>query len=179
MQKKRGRKPTSEANSPGSQLSKTTSLKTIGLFDHIKHIQYVRDPNYYDNLSESDRKTFSLFMILRGLSMNPAFVEYAAYLYRYLDVIPPAQFYRILIELYPKHGYKEFHRWIKSSKDKEGADAKKEAKVLDLIMEKYEIPKKEAKDYLRVFKASKLGEASLTELVRGFGFSDKEVEEMI
>jgi hypothetical protein len=179
MQKKRGRKPSVEENLQDSKSQRPTQLKSIGLFDHIKHIQYVKDPNYYDNLSEADRKTFNLFMILRGLSMNPSFIEYAAYLYRYLDTIPPAQFYRILIELYPKHSYKEFYRWIKSSKDKEGADAKKEAKVLDLIIEKYEIPKKEAKDYLRVFKASKSGETALTELIRGFGFSDKEVEEMI
>lgn len=179
MQKKRGRKQTKEASSPESQLSKTTSLKTIGLFDHIKHIQYVRDPNYYVNLDDAGKKSFNLFMILRGLSMNPGFIEYAAYLYRFLDIIPPAQFYKILIDLYPKPGYKEFHRWIKSSKDKDGADAKKESKVIELIMEKFEVPKKEAKDYIRVFKSSKIGEAALAELVAGYGFSEKEVEEMI
>lgn len=179
MQRKRGRKQNAEESRQESTSPKKTSPKSIGLFDHIKHIQYVKDPNYYENLPEEGKKSFNLFMILRGLSMNPGFIEYAAYLYRFLDIIPPAQFYKILIELYPKPGYKEFHRWIKSNKDKDDIDAKKEAKIVELLIEKYEIPKKEAKDYLRVFRASKEGLAELSELIRGFGYSEKEVEELV
>lgn len=172
MQKKRGQKPINEAN-------KTDTMKSVGLFDHIKHIQNVQDPDYYTKLSESDRKTFSLFMILRGLSMNPAFVEYAAYLYRYLEIIPVAQFYTILIGLYPRHGYKEFHRWIKSSKDKSDSTAKKELEVATLIMKKYEIPLKEARSYLQVFRSSKLGKTELINIIAGFGIPEKEAEEMV
>ena len=111
--------------------------------------------------------------------MNPAFIEYAAYLYRFLDIIPPAQFYKILIELYPRPGYKEFHRWIKSSKDKEGLEFKKESKVVEMIVQKYEISKAEAKAYVNVFMSDKIGQTALSELIRGFGLSDKEVEELI
>jgi len=175
MSKKLYRKLTGEADVQDSQ----ENLKTIGLFDHIKHIQHVRDPHYYENLPESGRKSFNLFMILRGLSMHPDFVECAAYLYRYLDIIPPSNFYKILIDLYPRHRYKEFHKWIKSTKDKESVDAKKEIKVIDLLVEKFEIPNKEAKDYLRVFRSSKEGKSALGELISGFGILDKEVEEMV
>lgn len=174
MQKRTGRRPNAEGNQPVSK-----SLKSIGLFDHIKHIQYVRDPDYYEKLDETGKKSFNLFMILRGLSMNPAFLEYAAYFYRFLEIIPPAQFYKILIELYPRPGYKEFHRWIKSNKDKEGVEAKKEARVLGLLMEKYEISEKEAKDYLTIFNSSKEGKTTLFELIRDFGYSEKEVEAML
>jgi len=172
MQKSPGRKQTAAANSQ-------SSLKSIGLFDHIKHIQFVRDPNYYNNLSESDRKTFNLFMILRGLSMNPAFIEYAGYLYRYLDIIPPAQYYKILIELYPRHGYKEFHKWIKSNRDKDETKVANWKKLTELVMQKYDVSKKEANDYIRVFQSSKQGKEELFDVCRGFGLTDKEVEALI
>jgi len=175
MPKKLYGKPTSGA---GSQ-SNPESNKTIGLFDHIKHIQYVRDPHYYENLSDPDRKTFSIFMILRGLSMNPAFVEYAAYLYRFLDIIPPAQFYKILIDLYPRHQYKEFHRWIKAKKSKDGEAAKKFDKIVDCLVKKYEIPDKEARAYVQIFCSDKVGKTALAEIIRGYGFTDKEVGDMV
>jgi hypothetical protein len=175
MQKRHGQKQKSESPAPNQNLLP----KSVGLFDHIKHIQYVRDPKYYDSLSDEGKKSFNLFMILRGLSMNPAFIEYAAYLYRFIQIIPPSQFYKILIELYPRPGYKEFHRWIKGRKEKDGDEAKKEEKVIDLLVQKYEISRKEAKDYLRVFFADKAGSEFLKELVRGFGFTEKEVEKMI
>jgi len=170
MPKSRGRKPKNEVNNP--------PIKSVGLFDHLKHIQYVRDPKYYENLSEEGKKSFNLFLILRGLSMNPSFVEYAAYLYKFLDIIPPAQFYKVILELYPRHTYKEFHRWIKSRKENDD-DVKKEAKLTELLVEKYEISKKEAKSYLKVFMSDKTGEESLLELVKGFGIDDKEAKGMI
>ena len=172
MQKKRGPKPINEVN-------KTDGAKSIGLFDHIKHIQNVQSPDYYTKLSEADRKTFSIFMILKGLSMNPAFVECAACLYRYMEIIPGAQFYKILIDLYPRHGYKEYHKWVKSSRDKSDSNAKKELEVVNFIMKKYEISMKEARVYLQVFRSTKSGKNELLDIVTGFGISEKEAGEMI
>lgn len=173
--------PRSRGQKPKRQSNKSEVPKTIGLFDHIKHIQYVRDPRYYEKLSEQDKKAFksNLFLILRGLSMNPSFVDCAAYLYQYLDIIPPAQFYQILLELYPKHRYKEFYRWIKSKKNKDGIDARKEKTVLDLVVKKYEISRKEAADYVKVFRSTKQGKEELFDLCRGYGLTDKEVEAMV
>lgn len=163
-----------KSKSPNNQ----DNSKTKGLFDHINHIQYVQDPNYYEDLSDSEKKTFKLFLILRGLSMNPSFVEYAAYLYKYLDIIPPEQFYKVIISLYPKHGYKEFYRWIKSKKD-DGNESQNKKTVLDLITKKYEVSEHQAKEYLNIFNSTKEGKDKLFELIMGFGFSEKEVENMI
>ena len=179
MRKNHGQKQDAEDSQQALTSTKTKFPKSAGLFDHIRHIQYVQDPDYYNNLSESDRKTFNIFMILRGLSMNPAYVEYVAHFYRFLDIIPPSEFYKIFITTYPRHRYKEFHRWIKSSKEKDSESAKNESKIIDIIVEKYKIPDKEAKDYIRIFKSSKMGVAALIELICGFGFTKKEAEEMI
>lgn len=168
---------------PGQKPKKSSDEipKSRGLFDHIKHIQYQGDPEYFDQLSDSEQKSFkqNLFLILRGLSMNPAFVEYAAYLYRFLDIIPPRQFYKILIELYPKHRYKEFHRWIKSRRESDDDSAKKKKSIVGLIVQKYEISEKEASSYVDIFLSDKEGKNRLIEFITGFGFSEKEAKDMI
>jgi len=68
MKSGRKRKPPAEDET-------TKSEKALGLFDHVKAIRAVQDPNYYDNLSEADRKSFNHFMILRALSMDENIVE--------------------------------------------------------------------------------------------------------
>lgn len=168
MQKRVGQKPKNNSNN-----------QKTGLFDHIKHIQYTQDPQYYSNLSEEGKKSFNLFMVLRGLSMNPDFIEYASYLYRFLTIIPLDKFYKILIELYPRHQYREFHPWIKSSKRKDGEEAQKYSKVIDLIVQKFEISRKEAGNYYKVFLSNKEGKEKLTNLIIGFGYSEKEVGKML
>jgi hypothetical protein len=59
----------------------------VGLFDHVKHVRSIQNPNYYKNLSELDRKTFNPFMILKALSMNPILVDDISTLFRYFDKI--------------------------------------------------------------------------------------------
>jgi hypothetical protein len=85
-----------------SKPSKKKSVENDGpkkrsLFDHVKQIRQVQDPNYYKNLSDEDKKTFNHFMILRALAMDDPMVEDMAQLYQYVDKIPSAQFYQLLI----------------------------------------------------------------------------------
>src|SRR5271169_6605245 len=90
----------SESKKKGQKKSKGNSLaKGIGLFDHIKHIRSIQDPNYYRNLSDLDSKSFNHFMILKALSMNPVLLEDISNLFRYFDKIPSPQFYKLLIGL--------------------------------------------------------------------------------
>lgn len=81
--KKRGRKKV---------VKEEATVKQLGLFDHVKHVRSVQNPNYYKNLSELDRKTFNPFMILKALSMNPVLLDDISTLFRYFDKIPHPQF---------------------------------------------------------------------------------------
>src|SRR4051812_19704027 len=92
------------------------------LFDHIKHISKSQDPDYFDSLTDLDKKTFNHFMILRGLSMNPALVDDISFLYRYFDTIPSPQFYKLLISIIPAEHPKTFHPWVKASKKNKFSD---------------------------------------------------------
>ena len=47
----------------------------LGLFDHISAITEHQKPDYFDKLTDDDKKTWSNFLILRYLSMQPTWVD--------------------------------------------------------------------------------------------------------
>lgn len=150
---------------------KSESLpKRKTLFDHIKAIRQVKDPNYYVNLSEDDRKTFSHFMIIRALSMDATIVEEMAQLYQVFDKIPSPQFYQLLVALVPKDF--RFYPWIKSKRMKH----KKE--LLELVAKRFGISKHEANEYVTLLLRSETGQAELVNICRAFGNSEQEIEEL-
>ena len=148
-------------------------IKPLGLFDHVKHIRGVQDPNYYKNLSELDRKSFDSnhFMILKALSMNPAIVGDIADIFRFLGKIPSAQFYQLLIGgIVPKD--KRFYPWIKGKKSPLGK------KLIELVAQYYEISEKEATEYATLLSA--IGHKhELKRLCEDFGLNAKEVKDVM
>lgn len=150
--------------------SETDLPKKKSVFDHVKHIRSVQDPNYYNNLSEEDRKSFNHFMIIRALSMDEAIVEDMAQLYQIFDKIPSPQFYQLLIALVPRSN--RFYPWVKSKVMKH----KKE--LLALIAKRFEVSKYQANDYINILLRTELGQAELEMIAKCFGLEDKEIEEL-
>jgi len=148
-------------------------VKPLGLFDHVKHIRSVQNPNYYKNLNELDRKSFdnNHFMILRALSMNPVLVDDISVLFRYFDKIPPPQFYQLLIGLISPD--KRFYPWVKGKKSPFGKG------LLGLIAKYFEISEKEAVEYAALLSSTDNGKKELEELCRDFGLNEKEVESIM
>ena len=147
------------------------SVKGLGLFDHIKHIRSVQDPDYYKNITDLDRKTFNPFMILKALSMNPDLLEDISTLFRYFDKMPHPQFYTLLIGLIPPD--KRFYPWVKGKK-KEFSQ-----QLIELVAKFYEVSQKEAEEYAELLSSSERGSKELLELVRDFGYADKEVADIM
>lgn len=159
--KKRGRKKV---------VKEESAVKPIGLFDHVKHIRSVQNPNYYKNLSELDKKSFDTnhFMILRALSMNPDILDEVSTVFRYFDKIPSPQFYQLLIGLIAPD--KRFYPWVKGKKSPFGR------RLLELIAQYFEISEKEAEEYATLLHTTDGGKKELEELCRDFGLGEKEVE---
>lgn len=145
-------------------------VKTRGLFDHINHIREVQNPNYYDGLSESDRKSWSNFMVLRALSMNPKFIEYAAILYQFFDIIPPAAMYRTVIGLVDKG--KDYSKWVKAK------PSKYPKPLVELVAQHFEIPVSQAKGYVHIYLSNQEGKDTLREMAASYGKDDKEITKM-
>jgi hypothetical protein len=155
------------------KLKKKTTEETIkvkGLFDHVKHIRQTQDPDYYDSLSESDRKTFSKYMILRVLSMDKTIIEEISYVSKYFEVLPEKQFYKLLINTLPKsYG---FNPYIKSSKK-----AVNET-ILNCLCTYFNVGTKDATDYYNIFISHEEGLIKLIELIKSHGYSEKETEKL-
>src|SRR6266404_4356645 len=117
---------------------KIDGQKTLGLFDHVKHIRSIQDLNYYNNLSEVERKSFDHFMILQTLSMNPALLEAVSTLYRFFDIVPSPQFYKLLISFIPLDS--TYYPWIKSKN-------KYNRELAELVANRFQVSLEEAEDY--------------------------------
>jgi len=153
-----------------SSQSPSDGPKRRSLFDHVKHIRQVQDPDYYNNLSEDDRKSFNHFMIIRALSMDEEILETMAQLYQIFDKIPSAQFYKLLIALVPKS--MRFYPWIKSKK------MKHDKELLALVAKRFQVPSYQANDYVNLLLRTENGQAELVSICKAFGLEDKEVEEL-
>ena len=82
------------------------------LFDHLKHIISVQNKKYFDTLTESDIKTFDVYMIQRFLSMNSDWIDLINYIAQYSSGLSKKQFYLLIIELIPKTT-KTYYKYIR------------------------------------------------------------------
>ncbi len=146
------------------------TIKGIGLFDHIKHIRTIQDPDYFKSLTELDKKSFNHFMILKALSMNPALLSDISDLFKYFDKIPSAQFYQLLIGLIPPDHPKKFYPWVKAKKSSVSE------LVVELISKYFEISNSEALGYAVLLSSSENGRKELENFCRNYGYTEKEIE---
>lgn len=136
------------------------------LFDHIKMITQEQDKKYWDKLDESDRKSWSNFMIFRFLSMNPDFLPLVSQLQPHLQEVPPKNLYLALIDLIPKGRY-----YLKYIKPK-GED-KYESWLLELVSTHYQVSKLQAEDYLKILYNTRKGREWVKELCEMYGIESK------
>lgn len=160
----------SKRKSAKSASSNPDASKKRSLFDHVKQIRQVQDPDYYTNLSEDDRKSFNHFMIIRALSMDEELVETMAQLYKIFDKIPSPQFYKLLIALVPKS--MRFYPWIKSKKMKHNKE------LLTLVAKRLQVAKYQANEYVNILLRTEEGQVELVNICKAFGLEDKEIENL-
>jgi hypothetical protein len=89
-------------------------VKSKSLFDHIKHITGVQDPEYWSTLSDGDKKTWSSWMVNRFLSMIPEYADTINSVQHLSSGIDPKHYYQVLIAVIP--GRQVFCQYIKGKK---------------------------------------------------------------
>ena len=67
----------------GIKSGKQSLVKRKSLFDHINQITAVQNPNYWKELSDEDKKSWSNYMTHRFLSMKMEWVELVNELQKY------------------------------------------------------------------------------------------------
>ena len=141
------------------------------LFDHITQITNVQNPKYWDTLDESDKRTWSNYMVLRFLSMKYEWVETIAAVQPYLQEVPPKAMYLALIDLLPKG--RHFMKYIKPK----GAD-KYEGWLVELMAKYYQSSKLEAEEYLKILYTTKSGKERIIQLCEDYGTDPKEIKKL-
>lgn len=137
------------------------------LFDHLNHIFEKQSIDYFDNLDESDRKTYNIYMVNRFISMNADYLPVVNELQQYWGQIGPRESYLFFSQALPKK--KQFNKYIKSSAEHE----EYEPWLLELIANHYSVSLSEAEDYLRIYYSTANNREELKELVLGYGIDEK------
>ena len=146
-------------------------MKTKSLFDHIKAVTQFQDPNYWDKLEESDKKTWSNYMVHRFLSMNPDWIEVLSEIQPYTQVLEPKQLYLSLIGIIPKGRY--FLKYTKGKKDN-----KYESWLVDLLIQDFMCSSKEAEDYCEILYSTKEGRENIKYICEKYGIDKKQITKL-
>ena len=147
-------------------MEKAEKIKPKSIFDHINHIREVQDPNYYSDLSDSDKGTFNIYMILRILSMDKSLIDSISYISKYTSNIPIEHFYKLLIQIIPRK--KKYCKYIKNTK------SKKQSEILTCIINYYNISRSQAEDYHDLMKPD-----SVKELLMDYGYSQEDISKLV
>lgn len=141
------------------------------LFDHIKMITQTQDKKYWDKLDESDKKTWSSYMVFRFLSMNPEWVTTIAQLQPYLQEVPPKACYLALIDVIPKT--RAFLKYMKAK----GEDTY-EKWLVELFNKHYNTSTLESEEYVKILYSTKSGRERIKELCTMYGIESKQITKL-
>ena len=161
---------------PTTKKTKAKKSNNLGpkkktLFDHINHIREKKNENYFDTLTDEDKKTFEHYMINRFLSMDINLVEVVDELQKHSVGMKPKDYYRVLREVVPQG--RAFHKYIKSVKEE-----KNNSELVSLISEHFEASKTNADEYIDLFKSTEDGANELEELLVKYGKEPKEIKKL-
>lgn len=162
--------PTTKKTKAKEKPANNLGPKKKTLFDHINHIRGKKTENYFDILTDEDKKTFSNFMVNRFLSMDMNLVVAIDQIQKHSVGLKPKDYYRVLRKVVPES--RAFHKYIKSDEGKYNSD------LVNLVASHYEVSKLHAEEYIDVFKSTKKGTTELEELCAKYGKEPKEIKKL-
>mgnify|MGYP006164212901 FL=1 len=144
------------------------SKKRKSLFDHIKQITSVQNPNYWEQTSEEDKKTWSNYMVNRFLSMKPEWVELVNELQKYN--LKPKELYKLYTNVLPKG-----KQWLKYTKGK--SDMKYPEWLINIMRNSDESSRREAIDAIDMLMLTEGGMMELGETARKWGIEERKIKD--
>ena len=147
-------------------------MATKSLFDHINAITKDKKKDYWESLEEGDKKTFSNFMVLRFLSMNPQWIEFIADVQPLVQELPPKQMYRVMADVIPQGKY--FLKYMKAEKKDESI----EDWLVELVGKYYEVSLKEAEEYVEIHLKTISGHQQWKTIAEAYGTDPKIIKKL-
>lgn len=144
--------------------------KAASLFDHLSFITDKK--RKWETLSESDRKSFSPYLINRWLSMTPDLIEYVDMFQRYtIGLLAPEHVYKLYYDFLPKKKF--FSKYIKGKKRIEYNE-----ELVRIIQQHLQISESEAIDYTEILKIQEK-DFIFIELLERYGKDEKEIKKLL
>ena len=142
-------------------------IKKKSLFDHINQITSVQNPDYWDEISDEDKKSWSNYMTHRFLSMKMEWVELENELQKYN--LKPKELYKLYTNILPKG-----KQWLKYTKGRN--DMSHPNWLINVVINHEQISKKEAIEYIDMLMLTEGGMLELGELSRKWGVEETKIK---
>ena len=112
-------------------------------FDHIKNLHTKK--RRWEDFNDEEKKSFNVFIINKGLSMNPNYLEIVNMVQNFTglnQIISPKEVFNIYFNLLPNKF--KFYKWIKGEK------TKKDKEKAEYLATHFKVSTREAYDYLQM-----------------------------
>jgi len=147
------------------------TVKFANLFDHLNSITQKKPKNYWDKLSDGDKRTWSNYMILRYLSMNTNYLDFISEYQLYLQELDPSSLSKVLIDFLPYD--KSFLKYISGEKEE-----KYESWLVDIFVNHYQTSKKEVVDYLKILYINYEGKSHIKQICEMYGVEPTKIKKI-
>ena len=145
------------------------SVKKKSLFDHVNQVTSVQNPNYWDDISDEDKKTWSNYMVNRFLSMKSDWIELVNEVQKY--TLEPKELYKVYTSILPKK--KQWLRYIKGDKKMDYPKW-----VYEIVAKDMQVSMREAVSAVEVYAISTGGQSELADILLKYGTEDKEIRKL-
>ena len=152
----------------GARSGKQSSVKRKSLFNHISQVTAVQNPNYWEEISDEDKKSWSNYMTHRFLSMKMEWIELVNELQKYN--LQPKELYKLYINVLPKG--KQWLKYIKRRNQMEHPTW-----LINIVANHEEVSKKEAYDMIEMYYLTEGGMLELGQLAQKWGIEPKKIED--
>ena len=147
----------------------TAIVKKKSLFDHVNQVTSVQNPNYWEDISDEDKKTWSNYMVNRFLSMKSDWIELVNEVQKY--TLEPKELYKVYTSILPKK--KQWLRYIKGDKKMNYPKW-----VYEIVAKDMQVSMREAVSAVEMYDMSHGGQAELGDILLKYGTEEKEVRKL-
>ena len=112
-------------------------------FEHVKNLHTKK--RRWEDFNDEEKKSFNVFIINKGLSMNPNYLEIVNMVQNFTglnQVLSQKEVFNIYFKLLPNKF--RFYKWIKGEK------TKKDKEKSEYLAMHFKVSTREAYDYLRI-----------------------------
>ena len=142
-----------------------TKIKRKNLFDHINAITSRQRSNYWDEITDEDKKSWSNYMVNRFLSMKMEWIEFLNEVQKY--PLKPKELYKVYTDILPKK--RQWLKYIKGDKEMKYPNW-----VYEIVAKHLQISLREASDAVDMYELSHGGQAELIDILLKYGRTNEE-----